>query len=254
MSYLTRLTLRLAAGALQLPDEVRRRHAAWLAALQRDDGAFPNRSGRADLYYTGFALRGLALAGFLEDQTARRAGEFLQAHLSQALPPVDFLSLVSSAVLLEAVAGIDVFGQAGVERGLRVVESTEPFRRGDGGYAKSEAGQHSSTYQTFLVAACRELVGVAVDDPVRLATLAKQRQRADGGFVELRRTQPQRHQSDRRCRRSAASARRPRRRGESRAAEFLAAMQNPEGGLREHQDSRGGPVKHLCGPGCAGRP
>ena len=72
MSYLAGLTLRLAAGAMQFDDYFRQRHAAYLAAAQQEDGGFPGREGPADLYYTGFGLRGLALLDALSqfNQTA----------------------------------------------------------------------------------------------------------------------------------------------------------------------------------------
>ena len=63
MSYLANLTLRLTAGAAGLPEEVRSRHVGYLAGKQQDDGGFTGRSGPGDLYYTSFALRGLAVLG-----------------------------------------------------------------------------------------------------------------------------------------------------------------------------------------------
>ena len=60
-AYLESLTLRLAAGLETLPDEARERHAAFLKTFQQPDGGFRRHEGGSDLYYTGFALRGLAL-------------------------------------------------------------------------------------------------------------------------------------------------------------------------------------------------
>ena len=76
MSYLAGLTLRLVAGAMHFDDDFRRRHAAWFAAAQTADGGFPGRQGPADLYYTGFGLRGLALLDALTKPMGRRAAEF----------------------------------------------------------------------------------------------------------------------------------------------------------------------------------
>jgi len=185
MPYLGNLTLRLSAGAMRLPEPVRRRHAEFLAAAQNPDGGFPGREGPSDLYYTGFALCGLALLGGLREAVASRAAGFLGGHVESSLPSVDFLSLVFSAVLLEFMTGFDVFGSAGRDRRQVLLERTEPFRRDDGGYAKTPRSGPSSTYHTFLVAACRELAGIAVSEPVRMAGLARSRQRPDGGFVEL---------------------------------------------------------------------
>ena len=82
MSYLTDLTLRLATGAGNLPEQFRARQGAFLAAAQREDGGFGGRKGGSDLYYTSFALRGLAILGELNDDVAGRAAGFLQERLT----------------------------------------------------------------------------------------------------------------------------------------------------------------------------
>lgn len=232
MSYLGNLTLRLAAGAMQLPDSVRRRQAAFLADAQNDDGGFIGREGPSDLYYTGFALRGLALLGELSEQLANRAAAFLEKRLADELSSIDFLSLVYSAVLLEAAIEVDVFAAAGRDRFETVTAALDRFRRDDGGYAKTERSGHSSTYHTFLAVSCRQLIGATVERPERTIELIRSQRREDGGFVELNRlalagTNP-----------TAAAV------GVLRllnatddsicqgAAQFLIGMQNAEGGFR----------------------
>jgi len=260
MSYLGELTLRLAAGAMRLPDAVLPRHAAFLAAGQNPDGGFSGREGPSDLYYTGFALRGLALSAGLNEEIAVRAAEFLQNRLeprtprqenlpaekiaaaggvrvekdldASSLPSVDFLSLVFSAVLLEAASGIDVFHRAGLDRRQAVTDATARFRRDDGGYAKTGRSGQSSTYHTFLVATCLELLGVPIPEPPKIARLVRRRQRPDGGFVEL-------EGMDRSGTNPTAAAVGLLRLFEAvdepartASAKFLAAMQSAEGGLR----------------------
>lgn len=237
MSYLAQWTLRLAAGALSLPEALRRRQAAYLAARQNPDGGFSGRQGESDPYYTGFGLRGLALQAALEEPTSTGAADFLQSRLAapptgEPLPAVDFLSLVFSAVLLEAIAGLDPFARRGIDRKQRVDQALEPLGRPDGSYAKTPRGAHGSTYHTFLVAACKELVGLGLDEgPAMLRWVASQR-RADGGFVELA---PLEHSG---TNPTAAAIGllslldgldQPTR---TTAARFLAGMQNAEGGLR----------------------
>ena len=68
---------------MHFDDDFRRRHAAWFAAAQTADGGFPGRQGPADLYYTGFGLRGLALLDALTEPMGRRAAEFLSAQLAK---------------------------------------------------------------------------------------------------------------------------------------------------------------------------
>jgi len=185
MPYLEQLTVRLAVGAMRLPEEVRRRHAAMLADAQNEDGGFAGRQGPSDLYYTGFGLRGLALVGGLSEGAAARAGRFLAERVAGETPSIDFLSLVFSAALLETLSGIDVFADAGCDRRQTVAAALDRFRRPDGGYAKNDRSPHASTYHTFLAAACKQLAGLPLDDAAEMVALVGSRRRDDGGFVEL---------------------------------------------------------------------
>src|SRR5690242_6542841 len=106
MSYLADLTLRLATGVGRLPEALRERHAGYLRSSQNADGGFSGREGASDLYYTGFALRGLALTGELHGNVAARAAEFLRQKLHNQVAIIDFLSLVYGAMLLEVSAGL----------------------------------------------------------------------------------------------------------------------------------------------------
>ena len=185
LSYLEDLTLRLATGVGQLPDSVRDKHARFLLARQNTDGGFSGREGGSDLYYTSFALRGLALTGELHGAVAERSAEFLRGQLKGQTPIIDFLSLVYGAMLLDASAGVDIFDRAPADWRQGVAAALERFRRPDGGYAKTDEGQSSSTYHTFLVTLCNQLLGREAPDPARLVTFVRSRQRDDGGFVEI---------------------------------------------------------------------
>ena len=234
MSYLAGLTLRLTAGAMEFGDEFRRRHAAYVAAGQQEDGGFPGREGPADLYYTGFALRGLGLLDALSEPISQRAAGFLQARLAAPMPAIDFLSLALSGVLLDAVAEIDLFAASGLDRREAVLRGTEPLRCDDGGFAKADFSKRSSTYQTFLVIACRQLVGIPIEDVDRLVALTRSRQRDDGGFVELDRlphggTSPTAAATG--LLRLLGALDEPTR---TAATTFLIGMQGGEGGFRAH--------------------
>lgn len=185
MNYLEALMLRLAQGAADFPEAFRTRHAQYLRRAQQEDGGFAGREGASDLYYTGFALRGLALLGELHDEVAQRAANYLRSRLRGQTPMIDFLSLMQSATLLEAAAGIDVFDAAPTGWRDAAGAMFEQFRRPDGGYAKTDEGQASSTYHTFLIVVTRQVIGQAPVDPQRLADFARARQRDDGGFVEI---------------------------------------------------------------------
>src|SRR5437867_59085 len=110
-SYLVRLTTRLVGGLARLPAEARLRHAAYLAAAQNADGGFSGREGGSDLYYTGFALRGLAVLERLTPDVCNRAAGFLRQSIAQQTSVVDFFSFLY-ACLLAKTEGPDVLADS----------------------------------------------------------------------------------------------------------------------------------------------
>jgi len=185
-SYLEQLTLRLANGIAALPEPTRARHAAYLLAAQRDDGGFAGREGGSDLYYTGFGLRGLGILGELHGEPAKRAARFLQSRMQGQESIVDFLSLVYGGKLLEVAAGVSVFDAAGPHWRTAVAEALLRLRRPDGGFAKGTEGMASSTYHTFLVLLCLQLIDQSVPEPERVVSFLRSQQAPDGGFLEIR--------------------------------------------------------------------
>jgi geranylgeranyl transferase type-2 subunit beta len=186
MGYLEELTLRLAAGVAELPERTRERHAKYLLAAQRDDGGFSGREGGSDLYYTGFALRGLAVLGELHGEVAQRAAGFLRSRLLGQESIIDFLSLIYGGKLLEMAAGVDVFQAADPNWRTAVAEALLKLRRPDGGFAKGAEGAASSTYHTFLVLLCLELIEHSIPEPEKVAAFLRSQQAPEGGFLEIR--------------------------------------------------------------------
>jgi geranylgeranyl transferase type-2 subunit beta len=184
--YLEELTLRLATGVAQLPEEVRTLQAKYLLAAQRGDGGFAGREGESDLYYTGFALRSLAVLGELYGEPAEKAAEFLRTRLTGRESIVDFLSLIYGAMLLETAAGIDLFQSVGPTWRDSVCGALESLRRDDGGYAKGPEGNVSSTYHTFLVLLSLELIDRAPVEPQRIRDFLLSQAADEGGFREIR--------------------------------------------------------------------
>jgi geranylgeranyl transferase type-2 subunit beta len=183
--YLSRLHARMADGVARLPAEVRARHAAYLRAAQNPDGGFSGREGGSDLYYTGFALRGLAVLDALTYEICERAASFLKGSLAQQASVVDFFSLLYACLLVQSSGGPDVLGDSPADWPQRVAHTLEGFRTADGGYAKTAGGASGSTYHTFLVALCYQLLGrpvPALEDVVRFVA---SRRREDGGYVEI---------------------------------------------------------------------
>lgn len=183
--YLPRLTARLADGLTRLPAPRRDRHARYLRAAQNPDGGFSGREGPSDLYYTGFALRGLAVLGSLSPEVCSRTAAFLRTSLTQQTSVIDFFSLLYSCLLVQASSGIDVLADSPPDWPDRVSQALESFRTADGGYSKGPGGNSGSTYHSFLVALCYQLLGREVPRPADLVSFVLSRRREDGGFVEI---------------------------------------------------------------------
>ncbi len=184
-TYLPRLTTRLADGLARQPEDFRARHAAYLRGCQKADGGFPGRAGGSDLYYTGFALRGLAALDALAPEVVARAADFLRAGLARPASVVDFFSLLYASLLVQSAGGPDVLAGAPADWPERVAAALETFRTPDGGYAKNAGAASGSTYHTFLVGLCHELLGRSLPDPAAAARFVLARRRDDGGYVEI---------------------------------------------------------------------
>ncbi|QGJ72026.1 Beta-subunit of geranylgeranyltransferase or farnesyltransferase [Planctomycetales bacterium 10988] len=183
--YLESLTARLTDSAMEIPQATRELHAGYLLRLQQPDGGFPGREGESDLYYTGFALRSLVLLQALTPEVGEQAANYLKSQLSGQAVIIDFLSLLYSAMLLQVACGIDLFEGADDSWNERVLETLETFRRPDGGYAKTAESGMGSTYNSFLVVLCQQLLGSMPPEADKLASFIQSRQRDDGGFVEI---------------------------------------------------------------------
>lgn len=185
MTYLQELTARLADGLARLPVGYRARHIAFLRGAQNADGGWSGRLGGSDLYYTAFALRSLAVLGALEGDLANRAAGYLGRRLTEQATVIDFFSLLYACMLIQAGTGIDVLAESPTDWPERVAVSLEALRAPDGGYGKSPGASMGSTYHTFLVGLCYQLLGRAFPQPDAILAFVRSRRRDDGGFVEL---------------------------------------------------------------------
>lgn len=184
--YLEDLTIRLAQGAAALDETTRKRHTDYFLAAQREDGGFAGREGASDLYYTAFGMRALSILGELYGERAERAATFIQSKMQGRESIVDFLSLIYAGKLLEISAGIDVFANAAPTWRQAIGDAMEKLRRADGGYAKGEEGVASSTYHTFLVLLCLELLELPLPDAKGVTDFLLSMRAEEGGFREIR--------------------------------------------------------------------
>lgn len=185
--YLQTLAIRLAAGMEQVPEEVRQRHADYVQSLQQPDGGFAGRQGESDLYYTSFALRGLAILGELYGDVADRAAQFLRQRMTSKETLIDRISLAFGAALIDVSAGIDLLSEpSGSEWKRSLGADLEALRCPDGGFAKGPGGSASSTYHTFLALLCLQLINEPVQNADAIIAFLLSQRAADGGFREIR--------------------------------------------------------------------
>src|SRR5262245_10711686 len=183
--YLAQLTARLAAGLLQKPPAFRDRHSRYVCSCQNTDGGFCGRDPASDLYYTGFALRNLVLVDALRPEIAQKTAVYLRSRLSGQTTPIDFFSLLYSCLLIQTTAGVDVLEGAADCWQERAAHLLESFRAKDGGYGKSPGAVAGSTYHTFLIALCYEMLNRSIPKTGALVEFIRKRRREDGGFVEI---------------------------------------------------------------------
>jgi geranylgeranyl transferase type-2 subunit beta len=185
MRYLQQLTTHLTQGLTVLSADDRSRHVQFLLSFQNADGGFSGREGASDLYYTGFALRGLAVLDELTPELADRTAPFLRNCLSQSASIVDFYSLLFSCLLVQGSGGPDLLADSPADWPDRVAATLETFRAAEGGYAKSTGAKSGSTYHTFLVGLCYEMLGRGFLREEEILRFVDSRRRDDGGYVEL---------------------------------------------------------------------
>jgi geranylgeranyl transferase type-2 subunit beta len=237
VNYLEDLTLRLATGIGTLPEELQKIHVDYFQSAQREDGGFAGRDQASDLYYTSFALRGLAITGKLYGTIAQQAAQFLTEQIRQVqtgrqMALVDILSLFYSTKMLETFSGIHLLKACPESWLKQIVALLEGCRREDGGYAKSPESGRSSTYHTFLILLCLGLLEHPLEKPETIAAFLQSQQRSDGGFVEFA---PMRRSGTNPTAAAIGGLRILGCLSENiceRTSLFFAGMQTPEGGFR----------------------
>jgi geranylgeranyl transferase type-2 subunit beta len=183
--YLLQLADRVNAGLRRLPPGRRELHRRFVLGKQTAEGGFPGREGGPDLYYTGFAVRALAVTGGLSEECLPPLAGWLRNTPLLQLNAIDLLSWLYSALVVQASGGPDLLAEHPPELPDLLIESLLKLRTADGGFAKSAEGALGSTYQSFLVALIFEILGRPIPRRNLLIQFLFDRQRDDGGFVEI---------------------------------------------------------------------
>ncbi len=203
--YLIRLVTRLNAGLARIDPQRRERHRAFVLSQQQPDGGFCGRDDHSDLYYTSFAVRCLTILGGLTPDDCQRVGQYLKSHERSQLSIIDlvswlFLTRIISSFRVEGLEfreetrKLTLDSQRSTLNSQRstlpdwpgqIADVLESVRTEDGGYAKTRDGAAGSTYHSFLIALVYELLGKSVPNSNELVQFVYDRQRDDGGFVEI---------------------------------------------------------------------
>jgi prenyltransferase beta subunit len=140
------------------------------------DGAFCNRAGESDLYYTVFGLDALVAL--------------------QAQPPVDdvrrYLNTFGDGEGLDFVHLACLARAWGaVTRDFRpvpvdaILSRIEAWRTQDGGYSQSPAAAHGTAYGAYLALGAYQDLGACVPHADRLLTSLESLRALDGGYANL---------------------------------------------------------------------
>jgi geranylgeranyl transferase type-2 subunit beta len=183
--YLVRLAERLANGLSRMEEPRRERHRSFIVSRQQSDGGFGGRECGSDLYYTSFAVRSLGMLGGMSPAEAKSVGAYLARFGWQELGVIDLMNWLYTALAVQVFGGGDLLEDEEPDWPERISSKLERVRTTDGGYAKSEEGAAGSTYHSFLVTLTYELLGMTPPRPNKLIQFTYDRQRDDGGFVEI---------------------------------------------------------------------
>lgn len=184
--YLERLMIDLARLMPTAGSAFRQRHGSWLLGRMLPSGAFADREGEEDLYYTAFGLRGLAVLGYLEGSTAEKASAWLRSRRDSHASAVDLHAFLQARALVLAAGAADPLD--GIAPGWedRVVDYLRSVRAPDGGLGKTPNPPTGSTYHTFLALLCHQMIDRPPEDSAAIAAFLDSRRREDGGYVEVK--------------------------------------------------------------------
>lgn len=174
-AYLDLLEGVLRTGLAQMGQLLKDAQVRFVLSQQCPDGGFTGRRGGADVYYTDFALRLLALVAPETPSLAATA-----VWLATAPPPTDVIqafNLLNTRRLL-AQCGHEVFLDTAT-----ITESLRHQRLPGGGFARP--GQSiPSAYHTFLAALCSQMLGEPLPQAEGAWAAIARLQGPSGGFRE----------------------------------------------------------------------
>lgn len=138
--YLLQLADRVNSGLRRLPRAQIALHRHFVLGKQTAEGGFQGREGGPDLYYTGFAVRALAVTGGLPEECLTSLSGWLRKSPLMQLNAIDLLSWLYSSLVVQASGGPDLLADQPPELPDLLIDSLLKLRTADGGFAKSPEG------------------------------------------------------------------------------------------------------------------
>lgn len=141
-----------------------------------DEGGAQDRSGKADLYYTAFALE--SLLALREELPVDRVRSYLQT-----FGDGEGLDLVHLACLVRCWASLGALEELGPEFRNRVLARLETHRSADGGYAIEPGRADGTLYHAFLALGLVQDLGTELPDVPGVAASMERLRTPDGAYA-----------------------------------------------------------------------
>jgi prenyltransferase beta subunit len=140
------------------------------------DGAFCNRAGESDLYYTVFGLD--CLVALQAEPPLDDAARYLRTFGDGG--GLDFVHLACLARCWGSVTR-----DLSIVPAESILARIESFRTADGGYNQSPHAHHGSAYGGYLALGAYQDLGASVPEPERLLASLQILRAKDGGFANI---------------------------------------------------------------------
>lgn len=169
MLQVARLSPKLLTDACELVE-------SFLRSQANPDGAFRNRAGESDLYYTVFGVESL-IALQVEPPVDEVAGYL------RTFGAGENLDFVHQACLARCWAGV-TRNLSGVPA-EGILSNLEKFRTADGGYNQSPEESQGTAYAAFLAMGAYQDLGATMPGSDQLFASLESLRAADGGFANV---------------------------------------------------------------------
>ena len=170
--------LRAAKSARNLLPDAGHSVVEFLSGQLNSDGGGQDRSGNSDLYYTVFALDGLAAMG------AGLPVEATGGYLRRLGDGAD-LDFVHRACLARCWAAMPA-GSLDADTAGRILQHIEAHRSADGGYGPTPGSDSGTVYHCFLALGAYQDLGGELPESEALGRCVSELRSGDGAFANQR--------------------------------------------------------------------